>query len=217
MPLARHQVSPIAIAPSDAQKAVLERGRCCPVHGTGCGPQPWTFSAWFYVGYSPCGSFGGTLRSRRVDHLDLCFTIANYLATFGQNRFGYYLVPSTAVVISWLAVRILDWGGVPHADNPTPTIKRPLPFQREIAVILVAGIVVAPNLVPAALTTTRAGGMPVYWFDAMHWLRINTPEPFTSPDYYHARYAATNPPASFSVMNWWDQGYWILQTGGACR
>jgi hypothetical protein len=67
--------------------------------------------------------------------------------------------------------------------------------------------------VPAALTTTRAGGMPDYWFDAMQWLRTNTPEPFASPDYYHARYAATDPPADFTVMNWWDQGYWILQTG----
>ena len=75
-----------------------------------------------------------------------------------------------------------------------------------------AGIIVAPNLVPAAITTTRAGGMPGYWFDAMQWLRTKTPEPFASPDYYYARYGATNPPASFSVMNWWDQGYWIMQT-----
>ena len=72
---------------------------------------------------------------------------------------------------------------------------------------------VAPNLVPAALTTTRAGGMPAYWFEAMQWLRTKTPEPFASPDYYYARYGKTNPPAAFSVMNWWDQGYWIVQTG----
>ena len=73
---------------------------------------------------------------------------------------------------------MLDWGGVPHAGNPQPTARRPLPFQREIAVIAVAGVIVAPNLVPAALTTTRVGGMPEYWFDAMQWLRTNTPEPF---------------------------------------
>jgi hypothetical protein len=121
-------------------------------------------------------------------------------------------VPATAVVIAWLAVRILDWGGVPHADNPQPKIKRPFPFQREIAVIAVAGLIVAPNIVPAAITTTRLGGMPDYWFNAMEWLRANTPEPFASADYYYARYGKTNPPASFSVMNWWDQGYWIMQT-----
>jgi len=202
--------------PDATRMAVLEARPLFLYTGNWVWSQPWTFfRSGFYAGLLAVAALVVTTwRSRRVDHLlILCFTIANYLATFGQNRFGYYLVPSTAVVISWLAVQILDWGGVPHAANPTPTIKRPLPFQREIAVILVAGIVVAPNLVPAALTTTRAGGMPVYWFDAMQWLRINTPEPFTSPDYYHARYTATNPPAGFSVMNWWDQGYWILQTG----
>jgi len=154
-----------------------------------------------------------TWRSRRVNHLlILCFTITNYLATLGQNRFGYYLVPATAVVISWLVVRALDWGGVPHADNPHPRVKRTLPFQRELAVIAIAGVVVAPNLVPAAITTTRGGGMPGYWFDAMQWLRVNTPEPFGAADAYYARYGKSNPPAAFSVMNWWDQGYWIIQT-----
>ena len=201
--------------PDATRMAVLEARPLFLYTGNWVWSQPWTFfRSGFYVGLLAVAALAvATWRSRRVDHLlILCFTIANYLSTIGQNRFAYYLVPSTAVVIAWLAVQVLDWGGVPHAGNPMPAIKRPLPFQREIAVILVAGVVVAPNLVPAALTTTRAGGMPVYWFDAMQWLRANTPEPFTSPEYYHARYGSTNSPASFSVMNWWDQGYWILQT-----
>ena len=152
-------------------------------------------------------------RSRRADHLLIvCFTLANYAATLGQNRFGYYLVPATAVVCGWLATKVLDWGGVPHADNPAPKIRRPMPFQREIAVIAVAGAIVAPNIVPAAITTTRVGGMADYWFEAMQWLRKTTPEPFGSADFYLARYDGSSPPASYSVMNWWDQGYWIIQT-----
>ena len=83
---------------------------------------------------------------------------------------------------------------------------------RLIAVMAVAGAVIAPNLVPAALTTTRAGGMPKYWFDAMLWLRDNTPQPFGDAGYYYARYGHENPPAAFTIMNWWDQGYWIVQT-----
>ena len=201
--------------PDATRMAVLEARPLFLYTGNWVWSQPWTFfRSGFYVGLiAVVWLAAATWRSRRADHLlILCFTIANYLSTLGQNRFGYYLVPSTAVVISWLAIRILDWGGVPHIDNPAPDIKPRLPFQREIAVVLVAGVIVAPNLVPAALTTTRAGGMPSYWFDAMQWLRTNTPEPFSAPDYYHARYGATNPPASFSVMNWWDQGYWIVQT-----
>jgi oligosaccharyl transferase (archaeosortase A-associated) len=195
--------------------AVLEARPLFMYTGNWTWSQPWTFfRSGFYVGLVAVAALAMTTwRSKRADHLLIvCFTTANYLATVGQNRFGYYLVPATAVVIGRLAARILDWGGVPHADNPTPRIKPRLPFQRELAVIAVAGIVVAPNLVPAALTTTRAGGMPQYWFDAMEWLRTRTPEPFASPDYYYARYEKVNPPASFTVMNWWDQGYWIVQT-----
>ena len=112
-----------------------------------------------------------------------------------------------------MSVRGFDWGGVPHADNPRPNVRAVMPLQREVAVILVAGLAIAPNLVPAALTTTRAGGMPDYWASAMAWLRSSTPEPFGSDAFYTARYGETNPVASYTVMNWWDQGHWIVQAG----
>ena len=195
--------------------AVLEARPLFLYTGNWTWSQPWVFfRSGFYVGLvAVAGLAIATWRSRRSDHiLILCFTVTNYLATLGQNRFGYYLVPATAVVISWLTSQILDLGGVPHSGNPNPQPKRLIPFQREIAVIIVAGVVIAPNLVPAAITTTRAGGMPQYWFDAMQWLRTETPEPFGSPDFYLARYGKSEARASFSVMNWWDQGYWIAQT-----
>lgn len=201
--------------PDPTRMAVLEARPLFMYQGNWDWSQPWIFfRSGFYAGLVAVVALAiTTWRSKRVDHiLIVCFTLANYVATIGQNRFGYYLVPATAVVIGWLAVRMLDWGGVPHAGNPAPQVRRPLPFQREIAVIGVAGLLIAPNLVTAAETTTRGGGMPQYWFDAMQWLKTKTPEPFASPDYYYARYGKTNPPASFSIMNWWDQGYWIIQT-----
>jgi oligosaccharyl transferase (archaeosortase A-associated) len=201
--------------PDPTRMAVLEARPLFLYQGNWSWWQPWIFfRSGFYAGLiAVLGLAIATWRSRRVDHmLIICFTVANYLATIGQNRFGYYLVPATAVVMSWLAIRVFDWGGVPHADNPAPKRRPLLPFQRELAVIAVAGLLIAPNIVPAAITTTRAGGMPQYWFDAMQWLKTNTPEPFASPDYYSARYGAAGPPASFTIMNWWDQGYWIMQT-----
>ena len=176
--------------------------------------QPWTFfRSGFYVGLVAVVLLAASLwQSRRLDHLLIAiFTLVNYAATVGQNRFGYYLVPASALVAGWLCTRLLDWGGVPHAGNPRPNIKPWLPLQREVAIVLVAGIAVAPNLVPAALTTTRAGGMPEYWAAAMEWLRTSTPEPFDAPGYYLARYGAENPAAKYTVMNWWDQGYWLIQ------
>jgi dolichyl-diphosphooligosaccharide--protein glycosyltransferase len=200
--------------PDPTRMAVLEARPLFLYSGNWDWWQPWIFfRSGFYAGAIAVIALAATLwRTRRADHLLIvCFTLANYAATVGQNRFGYYLVPATAVVCGWLATRILDWGGVPHAGNPNPAA-RGMPMQREIAVIAVAGIIVAPNIVPAAITTTRVGGMPGYWFDAMQWLRANTPEPFASADFYFARYDGSAPPAAFSVMNWWDQGYWIVQT-----
>jgi oligosaccharyl transferase (archaeosortase A-associated) len=201
--------------PDPTRMAVLEARPLFLYTGNWEWLQPWTFfRSGFYAGVvAVIGLAVATWRSRRADHLlILCFTIANYLATLGQNRFGYYLVPATALVISWLAVRILDWSGVAHAGNPHPQVRKVIPLQRELAVMAIAGLLVAPNIVPAAIATQRGGGMPSYWFEAMEWLRTNTPEPFASPDYYYARYQGTNPPAAFSIMNWWDQGYWIIQT-----
>ena len=176
--------------------------------------QPWTFfRSGFYFGAVALVALAFSLvRSRRLDHLLIVvFTAFAFVATVGQNRFGYYLVPATAVVIGWLSMRILDWGGVPHAGDPKPNVRATIPLQREVAVIIVAGLAVAPNLVPAAITTTRAGGMPDYWADAMTWLRTETVEPFASANLYGERYGATIPRAGYTVMNWWDQGYWIVQ------
>jgi dolichyl-diphosphooligosaccharide--protein glycosyltransferase len=201
--------------PDPTRMAVLEARPLFLYTGLWSWRQPWVFfRSGFFVGLIAVGGLAAaTWRSRRADHiLILWFTVANYLATLGQNRFGYYLVPATAVVIAWQSVRILDWGGVPHAGNRNPSIRTRLPFQREIAVIIVAGVVFAPNLTTAAISTARSGGMPKYWFDAMQWLRTRTPEPFGSPDHYYARYGQADQPASYSIMNWWDQGYWIIQT-----
>ena len=202
--------------PDPTRMAVLEARPLFMYTGNWSWQQPWTFfRSGFYVGLiATAGLVWSIGRSRRVDHLLIvCFTLANYLATLGQNRFGYYLVPATAVVCGWIAVRILDWGGVPHAGAPLDSTRTLVPFQRELAVIVVAGVIVAPNIVPAAITTRRAGGMPDYWFAAMAWVREHTPEPFASPRYYYARYGRDAERASYSVMNWWDQGYWIIQTG----
>ena len=124
--------------PDPTRMAVLEARPLFLYTGNWTWSQPWMFfRSGFYVGLVAVAGAGRERRGDRagVDHMLIsCFTVVNYLATLGQNRFGYYLVPASAVVIAWLCVRVLDWGGVPHAGNPQPSVKRPLPFQREIAV-----------------------------------------------------------------------------------
>jgi dolichyl-diphosphooligosaccharide--protein glycosyltransferase len=141
-----------------------------------------------------------------------------FVATIGQNRFGYYLVPACALVGGWLAARILDWGRVPHADSPAAAkAASEFPLQREVAVIVVAAGMFAPNLVPEMLVKARSGSFPGYWHDTMRWLREHTPPPFANgaragDEYYYARYPRDAvPPPDYSVMTWWDHGYWISQ------
>jgi asparagine N-glycosylation enzyme membrane subunit Stt3 len=200
--------------PDPTRMAVLEARPLFMYTGNWEWSQPWVFfRSGFFVGLvAVVGLAASVWKTRRLDHLLIVmFTAVNYAATIGQNRFGYYLVPAAALVSGWLCARVLDWGGVPHAGNLHPAAKPKFSLQREVAIVLVAGVAVAPNLVPAALATTRAGGMPEYWAAAMEWLRTSTPEPFASPGYYVARYAATNPAPAYTVMNWWDQGYWLVQ------
>ena len=48
----------------------------------------------------------------------------------------------------------------------------------------------------------------------MDWLRAGTPDPFGDPETYFRRYQrGTMPRASYTVMSWWDYGYWILRAG----
>jgi dolichyl-diphosphooligosaccharide--protein glycosyltransferase len=183
--------------------------------------QPWQFfRAGFYIGLAALLLFTvQVVRERRpTDLLLWVTTAAMFVATYGQNRFGYYLVPMCALLGGWLATLALDWGGVPHADDPAPRPRTTFPLKREIAVIAVAGGMFAPNIVPALLVASRAGSLPHYWKDALVWLREHTPPPFSresgsgGDDYYYARYPrAVVPPPDYSVMNWWDHGYWIVQ------
>jgi asparagine N-glycosylation enzyme membrane subunit Stt3 len=51
--------------------------------------------------------------------------------------------------------------------------------------------------------------------NSMIYLKDNSPDPFGSDDYYYAHYTFTQPltyPDSiYSVVSWWDYGYWITR------
>jgi hypothetical protein len=83
--------------------------------------------------------------------------------------------------------------------------------------MIVAGTMFAPNVARSVLLAPRGGSLAGYWQDAMMWLRQHTPPPFLTSagahdDYYFARYPHGQVPLpDYSVMNWWDQGYWLAQ------
>lgn len=207
------------LAPDPTRMGVLEARPLFLYAGQWRWEQPWVFfRTGFFIGAIALVPFAfRAWRQRRPpDLLLLTYALAMFVATIGQNRFGYYLVTACAVLGGWLAMTLLDWGGVPHAANPNPVAWTRLPLARELAVVAVAGGMFAPNLAPRVLLAERASSFPVYWRDTMDWLREQTPPAFleaaTGEDYYFARYPTDGVPLpDYAVMNWWDQGYWIVQ------
>ena len=193
------------LGPDTQRMAVLEARPLFMYPGRWNWMQPWEFfRTGFYIGLVALVVFTARVwRSRDpIDLAILVFTAATFAATIGQNRFAYYLVPACALVGGWLATEILDWR---------------FPYHREIAPLLVAAAFFGPNLSPSLLTATRSGSFPAYWRQTMAWLREHTPPPFVhsagvGDEYYYARYPRSGVPLpDYSVMNWWDHGYWINQ------
>ena len=204
------------LAPDPTRMGVLEARPLFLYSGNWNWAQPWLFfRTGFFIGAVALVPFTRRVwRDRAASDLLLwTFALATFVATVGQNRFGYYLVTACAVLGGWLATEILDWAGVPHAANPTPTPRTRLPLARELAVIAVAGGMFAPNLAPAVLLSERRSTYPTHWRETMTWLRDSTPPPFANhgPDFYYARYRGEPASPDYAVMSWWDQGYWIAQ------
>jgi dolichyl-diphosphooligosaccharide--protein glycosyltransferase len=133
---------------------------------------------------------------------------AMFLATLGQNRFGYYLALNLALLTGWACAAALRWAAVRAAADPIGGRWWPqLPV-----VILVMGVVFVPSALLAYQQVRIDRGLPAGYRASLDWLRHNTPEPFAAPDYYHMLYrpGATLRPA-YTVMAWWDYGYEIIR------
>jgi oligosaccharyl transferase (archaeosortase A-associated) len=208
------------LAPDPNRMGVLEARPLFLYSGQWSWSQPWLFfRTGFYIGVVALVPFGIRVWRRRslAELMVLVFAVVTLISTIGQNRFGYYFVTACAVLGGWLAMELLDWAGVPHADNKHPVPRTRLPVARELAVVAVAGAMFAPNLSPGVLLAARTASYPIYWRNTMEWLRENTPAPFgeaRGEDYYYARYPETGEiTPEYTVMSWWDQGYWLVQQG----
>lgn len=209
----------LRLSPDASRMGVLEARPLFLYGGQWNWEQPWLFfRTGFYVGAVALIPFTVRVARRRLpaDILVLIYAVATLIATIGQNRFGYYLITACALLGGWLATELLDWAGVPHAGDRRPVPRTRLPLAREMAVIAIAGGMFAPNLPPRVLLAERSASYPDYWREAMHWLHGHTPSPFPASGpvdrYYYARYQPSSIlTADYSVMSWWDQGYWITQ------
>ncbi|MBI5762060.1 MAG: oligosaccharyl transferase, archaeosortase A system-associated [Planctomycetes bacterium] len=142
----------------------------------------------------------------------LVWSIAMIAATLGQRRFAYYSAVSIALLTAYLVFEIHSWLS---RRITSPTGRRAASIA--LAMIVVAALLV-PNL-PASVELASTSEAPnADWRETLAWVRTNTPEPMGDAGAYLARYDPPSdgspvqyPTSAYSIMNWWDYGYWIVR------
>jgi dolichyl-diphosphooligosaccharide--protein glycosyltransferase len=124
---------------------------------------------------------------------------ATFVLAMGQVRMTYYFAISVALLSGYVTDNLLNSGRK----------------TMWVTAVCFAMFVLLPNL-NAAVKNVEPSGISADWREALDWMRVSTPEPFGDPDFYYARYSRQQfgpsgayPPGAYSVMAWWDYGYWI--------
>jgi oligosaccharyl transferase (archaeosortase A-associated) len=153
------------------------------------------------------------------------WSAVTFAATLSQNRFGYYLQMNLALLSGWLCDAALSWATAPRVAPPKAKAKKiprgqtkpqaeiagPSRFRPAVVSLAIVVLLFVPSLLQATRVVRVDSGVPDPWYSAMTWLRLNSAEPFGTPDRYLAREpegGADRSPA-YSVMSWWDFGYRI--------
>ncbi len=156
----------------------------------------------------------GTLRQDRPGHLlFMVWSLGMLAATFGQNRFGYYLDVNLCLLLAWLCRRILGPLG-------SELGRQGMLVPRVLASTAMIALTVVPMLRPTIDLARQNTGPSPGWFEALDWLRRNTPEPlgtsgaYTELDPTPAEDGSFRyPQGAYGVLSWWDYGYWVLRIG----
>ena len=126
--------------------------------------------------------------------------LITFVLAMGQLRMTYYFAIGAALLSGYAAAVLIASG-------------RKTAVVTGLCFVL---LVLVPN-VNAAVNSDVPTGIAADWKEALDWLRVSTREPFGDPAFYYARYpreqfgpAYEYPPGAYSVMAWWDYGYWIL-------
>ena len=161
------------------------------------------------------------------------------LSALAMRRFAYYLAIDAAILAGYTGWLVLKFCGLRENMEPTanvPVVKagkvKKVVAKRAagkksaltaLGIAAVAFIVIYPNTGPLP-----GGDKPCFdvasralfppsdaWCQSMDWLRTNTAQPFGEEGYYYDYYGPAQPKrdADYSVLCWWDYGYWVTRMG----
>lgn len=151
---------------------------------------------WAFLGLPALGWLAlRVLKSEaRGSALLIAWISLTLIATIGQIRFGYYLVPNLAILLGVAAAPLWDAG------------------RRRYRILAPASlaVVIAGSAPAIAFSLSVDEGAPLGWHQAMSWLRRTTPEPFGEPSHY---FGAPRSQPEARVLTWWDYGYLVSRIG----
>jgi len=172
-----------------------------------------------YINFAMTFFFGflGTLyliwliyKERKVTHiLMFLWALIMFIALCGQNRFAYYF----AIICAVTSGIMLDY--ILRTLKFYDMIKeRKISVARMIIAILVILVLFYPTFTLANEQSKYGGGINKAWWDALVWLRNNTPDKFYDEFYYQLYKPPKDknyhyPNGTYGVMSWWDYGHWI--------
>jgi len=160
------------------------------------------------------------------------------LSALAMQRFAYYLAIDVSILAGytgWLVLRacgLRDMTGeaapVPIGKKKKATAKKQPgrnPALTALGIAAVAFVVIYPNTGPLPggdrpcfdVASKALFPPPDAWCQAMDWLRDKTSQPFGEDGYYYDYYgkqpARAEKEADYSVLCWWDYGYWVTRIG----
>jgi dolichyl-diphosphooligosaccharide--protein glycosyltransferase len=185
-------------------------------------------------------------RNRPGEMLFLVWNLIMLLALISQNRFIYYFAVNSALLMGYLLYEVLNTLDFEKLkQNFTRKVKSYEDFTRFasknlggcISVALVIAIFLLMAVYPALPLSDSTGankegvlfqtansggvGMSHEWYEALTWMKNNTPDPQGSTiqanfDYLSGTYSAPAsgvrydyPSSAYGVMSWWDYGHMI--------
>lgn len=192
-----------------------------------------TTTALAYFGINYYLSFIGlaiigyiVLRKQKPEYtLVAVWSIFILLISLAQVRFSYYYAVNIAVLTAVVAATCLDymgWKGF-NLNSIQSTISGLKPFPIIVLLLFAVATIFYPqdsSILKISTSATRSGALTAgyfEWYDALKWMRNNTPDP--GLDYYGVYKRPTRgekypyPSSAYGVMSWWDYGHVITYWG----
>jgi len=179
----------------------------------------------------------------------LVWSVIILLSALSMRRFAYYYAVNVALLTGYLCwiplealIRRNSSAAAAVAQKPSARGKKRAArqAQRSRKTSMQGGLAVAGVLVVIILLvyypvigplpdgqrpSIDLARRPLFapsnaWYEAVDWLRTNTPEPFGDADDYYRLYKPAGQPGgfvytsdSYGILAWWDYGYWIARIG----